>query len=79
MPSIRALQQSHQQRRLAAGTPLRTDLRLPGMVRPAVTLAAALVCCIGSVQAVGNGPYLGGITFVSACRPLMAGSGVFAC
>ena len=49
------------------------------MVRPAVALAAALACCIGSVQAVGNGPYLGGITFVSACRLLMAGSGALAC
>ena len=51
----------------------------PAMVRPAVTLAAALVCCIGGALAVGNGPYLGGLTFVSSCRLSMAGSFVLAC
>eukprot|EP00891_Asterochloris_glomerata_P005381 jgi/Astpho2/5381/fgenesh1_pg.00075_%23_51_t len=35
------------------------------MARLAVAHVAALVCCIGGIQAVGNGPYLGGLTFRS--------------
>ena len=49
------------------------------MARLAVAHVAALVCYIGGIQAVGNGPYLGGLTFVSTCRFLMAGSFGLAC
>ena len=49
------------------------------MARLAVAHVAALVCCIGGIQAVGNGPYLGGLTFVSTGRLCLACSLVLTC